>query len=164
MDPGTYNGIKEKYRCLPPFCSVWLLFGTEKSRQQAGFFCGFHWQKQCPASDRALLFLLITPARSRSFLPLLPIMKLWQLHFKISPRLLRRPVFIGHMPNEKIRQLLQIAVHKLPAGLAPFPILLIERTVRFPAGRGIIQEHTAALADQLPGRAQKGIDGHVKQP
>ena len=68
------------------------------------------------------------------------------------------------MPNEKIRQLLQIAVHKLPAGIAPFTILLIERTVRLSAGRGIIQGHTAALADQLPGRAQKGIDGHVKQP
>ena len=91
-------------------------------------------------------------------------MKILQLGFKIGPRLLCRPVFIGHMPNQEIRQLLPIGVSKFPAGIAPFTVFLIECAVRFPAGCGILKGHTAALADQLPGRAQKSIDGYIKQP
>ena len=32
-----------------------------------------------------------------------------------------------------------------------------------PADIGILQGHAAALTDQLPGRAQQGIDGNIKQ-
>ena len=47
--------------------------------------------------------------------------------------------------------------------IAPLAVRLVESAVWLPADIGVFQRHAAALADQLPGRAQQGIDGDVKQ-
>ena len=57
----------------------------------------------------------------------------------------------------------QIGVGKFPVGVAPLAVILIEAAVRFLTQDGILQGHSAALANQPPRGAQKGIDGHVEQ-
>ena len=42
--------------------------------------------------------------------------------------------------------------------------MLVGRAIRLMAEDGVLQGHAAALADQLIGRAQQGIDGNVIQP
>ena len=94
---------------------------------------------------------------------LFPVIQFRQLGCKVGPDLLRRPGFIGHVPLQKIQQLLQAGVDEFPVGIAPLAVLLIEGAVWPPAEIGVLQGHAAALADQLPGRAQQSIDGDIKQ-
>ena len=97
-------------------------------------------------------------------LRLFPVVQLWQLSFKVGSDLLRGPGFIGHMTFQKIQQFLKARVNEFPVGIAPLAVLLVEGTARLPADIGVLQGHAAALADQLPGRTQQGVDGDIKQP
>ena len=67
------------------------------------------------------------------------------------------------MGGEEIQQLLQVSIYEFPVRVAPFAVFFVECAVRFPADIGILQRHSAALSEQLPRRAQQGIDGYVKQ-
>ena len=80
------------------------------------------------------------------------VLQLWQLSFKIGSDLLRGPGFIRHMTFQKIQQFLKTRVNEFPVGIAPLAVLLVEGAVRLPADIDVLQGHTAALADQLPGR------------
>ena len=84
----------------------------------------------------------------------------WQLSFKIGSNLLRRPGFIGHMTFQEIQQFLKAGVDKFPVSITPLAVLLVEGAVRLPADIGVLQGHTAALTDQLPGGTQQGVDGN----
>ena len=99
-----------------------------------------------------------------SCLGLFPVVQLWQLSFKVGSDLLRGPGFIGHMTFQKIQQFRKTCVDEFPVSIAPLAIFLVEGAVRLPADISILQRHTTALADQLPGRTQQGIDGDIKQP
>lgn len=99
-----------------------------------------------------------------SCLRLFPVVQFWQLSFKVGSDLLRGPGFIGHMTFQKIQQFLKARVDKFPVGITPLAVLLVEGAVRLPADIGILQGHTAALANQLPGRTQQGVNGDIKQP
>lgn len=68
------------------------------------------------------------------------------------------------MTFQEVQQFLKAGVDVFPVGITPLAVLLVEGAVQLPTGIGILQGHTAALADQLPGRAQQGVDGDIKQP
>ena len=87
----------------------------------------------------------------------------WQLSFKIGSNLLWGPGFIDHMALQEIQQFLKARVDKFPVGITPLAVLIIEGAVRLPADIDVLQGHTAALANQLPGRTQQGVDGDIKQ-
>ena len=97
-------------------------------------------------------------------LGLFPVVQLWQLSFKVGSDLLRGPGFIRHMTFQKIQQFLKTRVNEFPVGIAPLAVLLVEGTAWLPADIGVLQGHAAALADQLPGGTQQGVDGDIKQP
>ena len=86
-----------------------------------------------------------------SCLGLFPVIQFWQLSLEIGSDLLWGPGFIGHMAFQKIQQLFGARVNEFPIGIAPLAILLVEGAVRLPADAGVLQRHTTALADQLPG-------------
>ena len=90
-------------------------------------------------------------------------LQLGQLRLKVGARLLGRPILIGHVLHQKIGQRLQILIGKLPVGIAPLAVVLVERAVRLAAEQRILQRHAAALADQLARRAQQRVDRYVKQ-
>ena len=92
------------------------------------------------------------------FLLVFPVTELRQLRFKIRARLLRRPVFVCHMLDQKIDQRLEIGVSILPIGVAPLAVFLVEGAVRLSADDGILQGHAAALADQRSRRAKECVD------
>lgn len=98
-----------------------------------------------------------------SFFLLFPIIQFWQVRFKITARLLRRKVFVLHMSDEKIRQLLQARVNEITVRIAPLTVFFIERTVSLFTDRRIIQSHTTALTNQLSRRTKKRVDRNVKQ-
>lgn len=87
-----------------------------------------------------------------------PVGQRWKLGFKIFADLVRRLLLVGHMFRQKIHQLFQRGIHKRPIGVAPFAVFLVEGPVGFPADGGVLQGHAAALADQLAGRTQQGVD------
>ena len=74
----------------------------------------------------------------------------WQIFLKISPRLLRRPIFIRHMLHEETRELFKARVDKITVVVAPFAVFLVEFAVRLLADGRVVKRHTAALADKLP--------------
>ena len=92
-----------------------------------------------------------------------PMIQFRQIFLKISPRLLRRPILIRHMLHEEIRKLFKARVDKITVVVAPFAVFLVERTVRLTAGYFVLERHTAALADVPARRAEKRIDGDVKE-
>ena len=63
-----------------------------------------------------------------------------------------------------MQQFLKVRVDEFPVGITPLAVLLVEGAVRLPADISILQRHTTALADQVPGRTQQGVDGDIKQP
>ena len=97
-------------------------------------------------------------------LGLFPVVQLWQLSFKVGSDLLRGPGFIGHVAFQEVQQFLKTRVNEFPVGIAPLAVLLVEGTAWLPADIGVLQGHAAALADQLPGGTQQGVDGDIKQP
>ena len=98
-----------------------------------------------------------------SRLGLFPVVQFWQLSFKVGSDLLRGPGSIGHMTFQEVQQFLKAGVDKFPVGITPLAVLLVEGAVRLPADIDVLQGHTAALANQLPGRTQQGVDGDIKQ-
>ena len=68
------------------------------------------------------------------------------------------------MPDEKVDELTQIAVYELAFRIAPLAVVLVKRAVRLTAQKSIFKRHAAALADELYGRAEKGIYGYVEKP
>ena len=66
-------------------------------------------------------------------------LQLGQLRLKVGARLLGRPILIGHVLHQKIGQRLQILIGKLPVGIAPFAVVLVERAIRLAAEQRILQ-------------------------
>ena len=99
---------------------------------------------------------------NRHFL-LLPMLQRGQIPFQILPDLLRGLDFVCHMLRAEGNQGVQIGVCKLTVFIVLFAVVLIEAAVRLLTEDGILKGHAAALAHQLPGRTQKGVDGHVEQ-
>ena len=62
-----------------------------------------------------------------------------------------------------MQQFLKVRVDEFPVGITPLTVLLVEGAVRLSTDIGVLQRHAAALANQLPRRAQQGIDGDIKQ-
>ena len=83
--------------------------------------------------------------------------------FQIAAGLLLRESFRHHLADADVNQVVHIAVGKRSVGIAPPAVVLIDRAVFFPAENRVLQRHPAALADQLPRRAEQGIDRHVEQ-
>ena len=67
------------------------------------------------------------------------------------------------MLHAGINELLGALILELTAGIAPFAVFLVERAVRLAAGYFVLERHTAALADVPARRAEKRIDGDVKE-
>lgn len=145
---------------------IWMPFNQDSWIKSDDLFCG---------NVRAVPILNdteqeIQPSETVDFrglyscLGLFPVVQLWQLSFKVGSDLLRGPGLIGHMTFQEIQQFLKARVNEFPVGIAPLAVLLVEGTARLPADIGVLQGHAAALADQLPGRAQQGVDGDIKQP
>ena len=67
------------------------------------------------------------------------------------------------MAEQKIEQSLLCLICKFTVCITPFAVILIQKAVLFPADAVIRKRHAAALADQLPRRAEKRIDRHVKE-
>ena len=82
----------------------------------------------------------------------------------MSPHLLRRPVCRCHVVYAEIDELLRAGIVKLAALVAPLAVFLIQGAVYLPAENAVLQRHPAALAEQLPGRTQQGVDGNVIKP
>ena len=68
-----------------------------------------------------------------------------------------------YMLHAEINELLGALILELAAGVAPFAVFLVERAVRLAAGYFVLERHTAALADVPARRAEKRIDGDVKE-
>ena len=82
----------------------------------------------------------------------------------IGAHLHPRPRLRGHMRFTISDQAFRIRVGKLAARVTPFAILLIKGAIRFPAQNSILQRHTTALTNQMPGRPQQRIDGYIIKP
>ena len=67
------------------------------------------------------------------------------------------------MRHTEIDQLLLAGVGERAAGVAPLAVILVEGAVRLSAGCGVVERHSAALADQLARRAKQGVDRNIKK-
>lgn len=83
--------------------------------------------------------------------------------FHVRADLLRGPRLRRHMLHAEIDELLGTLVLEFAAGVAPFAVFLVERAVRLMARYGVLERHAAALADVLARRAEKRVDGYVKE-
>ena len=101
--------------------------------------------------------------RARRLFSLFPVIQLWKLLQEKGPRLLGRPIFAGHMFCQKVDQFVQACLGIFSIRIAPLAVFFVERTVGFPADRGIVQRHAAALTDPWAGSSQKRVDGYVKK-
>lgn len=95
---------------------------------------------------------------------LFPMLQVRHHGLHVGADLLRRPALAGHVRHAEVDELLLTGIRERAVGIAPFAVLLVEGAIRLPAGGGILQRHPAALADQLPRRAQQRVDGDIKQP
>ena len=64
---------------------------------------------------------------------------------------------------QETQQFLKICINKFPVSVAQLAVLFVKSAICLPADIDILQGHATALTDQLPGRAQQGIDGNIKQ-
>ena len=94
-------------------------------------------------------------------LQLFPVIQCRHQRFHMGANLLLRPAFACHVLCAEIDQLFLAGIGKFPVRVAPLAVFLVERAVGFPAEGGILQRHSAALTDQLPGRTQQRVDGNV---
>jgi len=94
---------------------------------------------------------------------LLPIAQLREHIRKIRPDLLTGKLLVCHMSNADLDEIVHIVVHIFSVCIAPLAVFLVEYAVLLPADALVLQGHTAALANKLPGRAQKRVDGHIKE-
>ena len=78
-----------------------------------------------------------------------PMLQLGHDGFHMGANLLLRPAFACHVLCAEIDQLLLAGIGKFSARVAPLAVFLVERAVGFTAEGGILQRHSAALADQL---------------
>ena len=95
---------------------------------------------------------------------LLPVVQLGQKPFHVGPHLRRGKGVRGHMLGAEVDQRVHGFVGERPVRIAPFAVFLVQRSVRLPADVFVLQGHAAALADQLPGRAQERVDRYIEQP
>ena len=93
-----------------------------------------------------------------------PMLQLGYDGFHMGANLFGGPGFCGHMGYAEVDQLFLAGIGELAAGIAPLTVVLVEGTVGVLAGGGIVERHSAALADQLSGRAQQRVDGNVEEP
>ena len=67
------------------------------------------------------------------------------------------------MADEEVQQGVLASVRKFTVCAAPLAVLLVQAPVRLPAQQPVVvQRHPAALADELPRRAQERVDGYVE--
>ena len=92
-----------------------------------------------------------------------PMLQLGHDGFHMGANLFGGPGFAGHMLNAEVDQLFLAGIGELAAGIAPLTVVLVEGTVGVLAGGGIVERHSAALADKLPRRAQQRVDGNVEE-
>lgn len=92
-----------------------------------------------------------------------PMLQLGHDGFHVGANLFGGPCLAGHMLNAEVDQLFLAGIGELAAGIAPFTVVLVEGAVGVFAGGGIVERHAAALADQLPWRAQQRVDGNVEK-
>ena len=85
------------------------------------------------------------------------------MFFQIRPHLFGRPGLVCHASRQKVDQLCKVVVSKRPICIAPLAELFIAGAVRLAAHHGVVQRHSAALADQLSGRSQQGIDRNIEE-
>ena len=70
---------------------------------------------------------------------------------------------VRHMRQQKIQQRILALVSEGPLRIAPLAVILVERAVRFAAHVPVFERHAAALADELPRRAEQRVDRDVKK-
>ena len=75
-----------------------------------------------------------------------------------------RPLLACHVLRTEVDELVHARIGEFSIGVAPFTVVLVDGSVRLTAERRLLERHPAALADQLPRRAQKRVDRHVKEP
>lgn len=81
----------------------------------------------------------------------------------ICAHLLGGPLLACHVLYAEVDQLLRTFIFEFAAVIAPFAVFLIERTVGFFADCGIVERHSAALAEQLPRRAQQRVNRNIEE-
>ena len=92
------------------------------------------------------------------FLFFFPVLQVGHDGFHMGADLFGGPLLVCHVGDAEFDQLRRAGVTEFAAVVAPLAVVLVERAVRLLAGGGVLQRHAAALADQLPGRAQERID------
>ena len=71
-------------------------------------------------------------------------------------------VFVGHVPDACVDQIVHAAVGVGAFGVAPFTVVLVGGAILVVADDGILQRHAAALAHQLPRCAQQRVDRYIE--
>ena len=94
---------------------------------------------------------------------LLPVVELWQSLFQIGTRLFFGEILIHHVRHAGADQRVHIAVGIFSVRITPFAVILIQCFVFVPADDGILQRHSAALADELTGFSEQRVDGNVEK-
>ena len=92
-----------------------------------------------------------------------PVAQLAEPRGIVGAQLLRRDALGGEMVGQKARQLLHGLICEPPVRVAPPAVILVERAVRLAADGRVVQRHAAALAEQLPRRAQQRVAGDLKE-
>ncbi len=96
-----------------------------------------------------------------SFLPMLQLGKQGVVHF--AALLLGAAFGIGEMRREEVYERLLRGVGESALRIAPFAVILIEGAVLLAADEAVLRKgHAAALAEELPRRAEKGVDGDLE--
>ena len=137
------------------FACNWMRFGVTSlrpacNRMRGGCDGEFaeHSPDQFPGPGYVLFFF--------------PVLQVGHDGFHMGADLFGGPLLVCHVGDAEVDQLRRAGVTEFAAVVAPLAVVLVERAVRLLAGGGVLQRHAAALADQLPGRAQERIDRDVK--
>ena len=102
---------------------------------------------RCPIGNHMLFF---------------PILQLWQLLLQKCTSFFRAsPIHIG---NNVLDDCLHSAVFMSSINIAPFAILIVHRSIGFPAQIVVIQRHSANLTGGVARLPQKRIDGYAETP
>ena len=70
---------------------------------------------------------------------------------------------VGHVRKQKVEQGVFAGVGEFPISIAPFAVILVERTVDFSADHRIVaKRHAAALAKELARGPEQRVDRNVE--
>ncbi len=90
-----------------------------------------------------------------------PVVEVWQGGFVEFSCLLRGEGFAGGVVGEEYYEFGEDGVDEFSVGEAQFTVVLVEAAVGVAGEGGVVEWHSAALADEVSRGVEEGVDGYV---